>query len=107
MPSIDWTQTTTHSVLPVTCQAQDGTLLPLSGVTSITGAMRPRNIVGSYTNLSGTANVTDAANGKFDFQFAAADVVNWVDFYLVFKIAFSDGRTTVSFPAVFTIVQVV
>jgi hypothetical protein len=105
MPSINWTQTTTHSVLPVTVTAADGTPFPLTGISRIVGKIRPRNIVGSYVELAGTAHVTDGPNGMFDFMFATADVANWGDFFLIFRLIFSDGTESVTFPAIFTIVQ--
>lgn len=69
----------------------DGALLSLSGAT-LSGTLRNR-ATGAKRNVAGALSVTDAAAGKFLWDYAAADVAEVGVFDVEFVAAFGAAPT--------------
>lgn len=74
----------------ITWTREDGTAEDLTGAT-ITGVLKPDD-TGTVRAIAGTLSVTDAENGVFTWEYAAADVVAGT-YQVQFNAAFAAGAT--------------
>ena len=103
---LKWAQGSTHTVQPFTLQTGAGTPLDLTGLTgsAITLKYSPISPIETYSALQGTATITSATQGQFNYLFATRDVAYSGNYQLVISVAFSSSDIWNSYPFTFIVV---
>jgi hypothetical protein len=92
--AIEWTQGTTSEGQSMLLKRVDGSALNLTGRSPANITLLMKRLGGglpaTFTALTGTISIDDAANGRITYQFSAADVANAGRFLLVTKVDFGN-----------------
>lgn len=94
----EWTQGTTHDLLPISLSRPDGTSVDLTGITPANITLYRRQVIGTYTSpfvaCTGSAQTITSVNpGAFTYKFSAADVATVGLYDIYFSIDFGQGGT--------------
>lgn len=92
----EWTQGTTHDLLPVTLARPDGSSVDLTGVTPAKIVLYRRQVIGTYASpfilcTGSTQSILNVSGGQFTYKFSAADVANVGLYDIYFSIDFGQG----------------
>lgn len=90
----------------ITLQRRGGGVVDLTGVTAITGVIRPKEGAQTPRAIAGSLTVAGAPTaGQVDWAYAAADVADAGYFWLQLTLQFSDGRSESSFIAAWEVTE--